>query len=124
VSLWQVFTQQVPYTSNEPITYVGMLPVGMALVTLVLEMRSSHRHVLLVRLGYASALVLAVAAQSLITALVGSLSPYAVTAVTNRFFLLALPYLVDTLIVLGGLALFVPPAPQSGREEQIPARNR
>jgi hypothetical protein len=122
VSLWQVFTQQVPQTSNEPLTYIGMLPVGMALITLALGVRSTHRHVLLVRLGYVSALVLAAATQSVITALVGSLSPYVVTAVTNRFLLLAVPYLVETLIVLGGLALFVAPAPHSGDTSRRPAR--
>ena len=47
VSLWQVFTKQVPQTSNEPLTYIGMLPVGMALITLALGVRSAHRHVLL-----------------------------------------------------------------------------
>ena len=124
VSLWQVFAHQVPQTSNEPITYIGMLPVGMAVFALALGLRSSHRHVLLVRLAYMSALVLAVAIQGVITALVGSLSPYVVTAVTNRSLLLALPYVVDALIVLGGLALFLPPAPHNGREEQLLAMNR
>lgn len=124
VSLWQVFTQHVPLSSNQPITYVGMLPVGMAAITLALGLCSSHRRVLLVRLGYVSALVLAVATQGAITALVGSLSSPVVTAVTNRSLLLVLPYVVDTLIVLGGLALFVPTAPHSRRQEQIPSVNR
>jgi hypothetical protein len=110
VSLWQVVSYQVPHTSNQPITYIGMLPVGMAAIALVLAWSSPHRHILLVRLAYVSAMLLAVAAQGLVTSVVGSLSAHVVTAVTNRALLLALPYLVDTFMVLGALALFVTPA--------------
>jgi hypothetical protein len=123
VSLWQVVTHHTVHASNQPITYMGMLPVGMAAITLALLLAFAHRRVRLVRLGYVSALVLGVATQGVITALIGSLSSSVIISVTNRSLLLALPYLVDTFLVLGGLSLFVTPPPHRRTGEQISSMN-
>jgi hypothetical protein len=108
VSLWQVFTHQVPQALNQPITYMGMIPVGMTAVTLALLLIAPQRHLLLVRLGYSSAIVVGLAAQGLVTYLVTTLSPLVITAAVNVWPLLALPYLVYALTFMGGLTVFSP----------------
>ena len=124
VSLWQVFTQQVPHAINQPITSIGMIPVGMAAITLALSFRAVQHHLSLARLGYVCALVAGLVAQGLTTFVVGMLSPLVITTVTNRLLLLALPYLMYLLMCIAGLALFSAPDHHEITENQAPAQNR
>ena len=118
VSLWQVFTQHVPHAINQPITYIGMIPVGMAAITLALSFRVLQRHLFLARVGYVCALVVGLVAQGMVTLVIGTLPSPVMTTITIRSLLLALPYL---LMFIPGFALFLSAGQHGMRENQTPS---
>jgi hypothetical protein len=118
VSLWQVFTHQIPHAITQSGTYIGMLPVGMAAIILVLLFSAAHDRLLLARLGYVCAMLVGLVAQGMVTFVVSALPSPVITTVTPLSVLLALPYLVYLLTGIGGLALWLPADLDTMREDQ------
>ncbi len=108
-NLWQVFTQQVSNASNQLITYIGIIPVGVMIIILGILLNPLVDHLPFIRFSYMFFLVIGMAAQCLVTYVMITAFPMAITAFVPPLVLFALPYILYFLTFIGGLTLFSSP---------------
>ncbi len=109
VNLWQVFTHQVTNAVSEPLTYISMFPILMAILAAVFAFSFAMHPSRWKNIAFALTLSWGLVTQLFLTLAMNSfpISFSYISGGGNGVVLLVLPFLIYLLILLGGIGVFL-----------------